>query len=151
MDNLLVGDELPNGGGQETAPLSYTDIFNKHFPYFLSIGMTPEQYWDGDCTLVKYYKEADNMRFERENTLAWLHGMYIYEALCDVAPVLMFSAKRGATVEKYSSEPYSFGKNAKEREQERKNEEKKAKAMAYMKAFMTQHNKKRKEDNKDGE
>ena len=68
--------------------------------------MTPEQYWDGDCTLVKYYRKAEEIRNEKRNQELWLQGMYIYEALCDVSPVLHAFAKKGTKPSPYSAEPY---------------------------------------------
>ena len=38
--------------------------------------MTEEQYWDRDCLLVKYYREAEELRNEKLNQQAWLQGMY---------------------------------------------------------------------------
>ena len=42
-----------SGGVTATAPLhSYGEKFEELFPYYLSLGMTEEQYWDKDCRLV---------------------------------------------------------------------------------------------------
>jgi hypothetical protein len=30
--------------------------------------MTPEQYWDGDPALAKYYRKADEIKRKRQNT-----------------------------------------------------------------------------------
>lgn len=50
------------------------------------MGVTAEQYWDGDFTLLSAYK--DSYRFslqqqtEFENWKAWINGRYVYEGLC---------------------------------------------------------------------
>ena len=72
------------------------------------MGMTCEQFWDQDCQLVVPYRRAYRIRQEQENRFAWLQGMYIYEALCDVAPVLHAFAKQGTKVRPYSEKPYAF-------------------------------------------
>lgn len=48
---------------------------------------------------------------ERTNAESHLMGMYIYEALCDVSPILHAFAKNGAKPIEYRTEPYPlFGK-----------------------------------------
>jgi hypothetical protein len=61
-------------GGGRSAPFSnsYTTAFYDQFPYYLAIGMTPEQYWDGDPMLAKYYRKADEINRKRQNTDLWL-------------------------------------------------------------------------------
>lgn len=71
--------------------------------------MTVEQYWDGDCVLVKYYREADKKRFERKNYEAWVQGKYFYDALTRVSPILNAFAKKGTKAEPYLTEPYPIG------------------------------------------
>lgn len=124
--------------GGQSAPFlnSYTTTFYDQFPYYLSIGMTPEQYWDGDPALAKYYREADELRRKRRNEELWLQGMYIYDALCDVAPVLHSFAKRGTKPRPYPDHPYAL--TIREREDERKLREarEREKARRYMEAKM---------------
>ena len=80
--------------------------------------MTYEQYWDGDTDAHKYYKRAYKLKVEDENRNAWLSGMYIYEALVDVSPLLRaFSKAKSASP--YRSEPIELWKSADERAQER--------------------------------
>lgn len=70
--------------------------------------MTYEQYWDKDCSLVKSYREAHKLKMQRQNEFAWLQGMYIYEALCDVSPIFRDTAKKGTKPIEYSSRPYAI-------------------------------------------
>ena len=56
--------------------------------------MTFEQYWEQDCLLVKYYREAEEIRRERKNQEMWLQGMYYYDALMRVSPILRAFAKK---------------------------------------------------------
>ncbi len=115
----MVSDSLSFGGGEssnDSAPsISYTKQFYSHLPFYLSIGMTYEQYWNEDCCLVKYYREAFKLQRERDNERLWLQGMYVYEALCDVSPVLRAFAKKGTKPIEYSTQPYAITKEEIER------------------------------------
>ena len=139
---MVTSSESVEGDGQ-SVPFSnsYTTKFYAVFPYYLSIGMTPEQYWAGDALLVKYYRQADELRRQRKNQELWLQGMYIYEALCDVSPVFHAFAKKGTKPAPYSDHPYSI--TTKEREDEQKLREKRErdKAIRYMEAQMAKLNK----------
>ena len=85
-------------------------MFEEAFPYYLALGMTYEQFWEQDSDLVKYYRKAQEIRFEEQNRLAWLQGMYVYEAIADIAPILHAFAKKGTKARKYSEKPYEFKK-----------------------------------------
>ena len=131
------------GRGRNSSPphFTYTDKFYELFPYYLSIGMTPEQYWDGDCTLVKYYRQAEEMRTERRNQELWLQGMYIYEAICDVAPVLHAFAKKGTKPHPYPSKPYAISEKQIREEREEKERKIAEKGKRFMEAMMQSTNK----------
>jgi hypothetical protein len=115
------------------------------FPYYLSIGMTPEQYWDGDCTLVKYYRKAEELRNEKRNQELWLQGMYIYEAICDVSPILHAFAKKGAKPHPYPTKPYAISEKQIRQEREEKERKLAEKGKRFMEAMMLSTNKRFKE------
>lgn len=111
MDGDLVSEPPPsreNGGASESyAPVkTYTERFWEAFPFFLSIGMTAEQFWEQDCCLTKYYRKAFELQQDRKNEELWLQGMYIYEALGDVSPLLHAFAKPGTKAHPYPDKPY---------------------------------------------
>ena len=149
MDSELVSSSLSatEGSGQEGSlpHFTYTERFEEIFPYDLSIGMTYEQYWYGDCTLVKYYRKAEELRNEKRNQELWLQGMYIYEAICDVSPILHAFAKKGTKPVPYPSRPYAI--NEKQIKQEREEKERKLveKGKRFMEAMMQSTNKRFKE------
>ena len=124
MDGKLVSGSLSVIEGSEhdtRSPfLTYTEQFYEVFPYYLSIGMTAEQFWDGDADLPKYYRQADEMRVERKNQELWLQGLYVYEALCDVAPILQSMAKKGTKAHPYAEKPYAITEKQRKREIEEK-------------------------------
>lgn len=102
-------------------PLDFlTKTFNEQFPFYLSIGMTAEQYWDDDCTLVKHYRKAYELQNRRKNQELWLQGMYIYEALCNASPLLNPFSKEKKPLP-YPDRPYPLTKeDAIKEEKERK-------------------------------
>lgn len=124
---------------------TYTEKFYEQFPYYLSIGMTYDQYWNDDCDLVKYYRQAEEIRNERKNQELWLQGLYVYEAICDVSPVIHAFAKKGTKPIPYVPKPYPL--NAKQRIQEEEEKERKIaeKGKKIMESFMCANNKRFKE------
>lgn len=103
--------------------------------------MTPEQYWDGDPMLAKYYRKADEIRKERLNEELWFQGMYIYEALCDVSPVLRAFAKNGTKPHPYSEKPYSITEKQRARDEIIKEQKRIDKGKRFMEALMKSNNK----------
>ena len=103
--------------------------------------MTPEQYWDGDPSLPKYYRKSYELQRKRENEYLWLQGMYIYEALCDVSPILQAFAKKGTKAHPYSDHPYSITSDDRKEEQKRKEQLEREKDKQYMLAKMESINK----------
>lgn len=140
-----MDDELVKSSSSEDGSVldktTYTEQFNKLFPYYLSIGMTEEQYWDRDCLLVKFYREAEELRKERMNQQAWLQGMYFYDALSRISPVLHAFAKRGTKAKPYVEEAYPITKKSSEQSQSKKEKSVEQKGLAFMQAFMVQNNK----------
>ena len=114
--------------------------------------MTYEQYWDGDCQLVKYYRKAHEMQQDRRNQELWLLGLYVYEAVSDLAPILHAFAKSGTKPHPYPNEPFPRTakevRERKERDERKKFEQHRARLAAWkdsVNALM-----KRKEDARDG-
>lgn len=137
MGSELVSDSpTPEGGDSgRVAALSYTEVFYKHLPYYLSIGMPYELFWNGDCRLTESYRRAEEIKLRKKNQDLWLQGMYIYEALCDVSPVLQAFAKKGTKPTPYSSEPYAITeqqiRERREREERLRYEKTKAKMASW--------------------
>lgn len=122
-DKLLSCLPSQGGEGKPSPPLSYTEVFEEQFPYYLSIGMTPDLYWNGDPTLCKAYRKADILRQERINHEKWLQGAYIYEALCQASPLLNGMSKRTKPFP-YPKKPYDLKLPTKKKtEIEKENEE----------------------------
>lgn len=99
-----MGRELVTGASPESGETP-GEVFERMLPTYMAFGMTPDEYWNGDCMLAKAYREADEIRQRRRNQELWLQGMYVYEAILDCAPLLNAFSKRPKP-QPYSSEPY---------------------------------------------
>lgn len=115
---------------------TYTEQFYEVFPFYLSIGMTPNQFWNDDPMLAKYYRQAHSLELERKNQELWLQGLYVYEALCDVAPILQAMAKKGTKPHPYPEKPYPITENQRKRNEEEKEKEVAMRGKRLMEKFM---------------
>lgn len=112
--------------------------------------MTYDQFWNDDPTLVIYYRKADEMKIERRNQELWLQGLYVYEALCDVAPMLHAMAKKGTKARPYPEQPYAITEKQRRREIEEKERRVANKGKRMMEMFMRASNKQFKEESQSG-
>lgn len=143
MVSDLLSSTEGSGGVTATAPLkTYNEKFQELFPYYLSIGMTEEQYWDRDSTLVVAYRKAEELKTNRKNQEMWLQGAYVYEALCRVSPLLHAFAKKGTKPVPYIAEPFAITEKQAEYRQEEKEKKNFDKGKTMMEGFMIRHNKK---------
>ena len=141
---MVSGSLSVNGESEQNVHspfLTYTEKFYEVFPYYLSIGMTYEQFWEGDPYLAKYYRQADELRVERRNQEMWLQGLYVYEAMCDVAPILHAMAKKGTKARPYPEQPYAITEKQRRREIEEKERAVANKGKKMMEMFMQRNNK----------
>ena len=132
-----MGCELLNEEAT-TQDKSHTEIFEECFPFYLAIGMSYEQYWEGDPKLTQYYRKAYLIKQEEINNNAWLQGMYIYDAMSTA----LFNALRGLGKSKppakdYAKQPYELKNRVKsEVEKAREIEIEQEKAAAWMENFV---------------
>jgi hypothetical protein len=95
----------------------------------MAMGMTYEQFWDGDVWLVKAYRQADVIRRRRKNEELWLEGVYMAEALSATVGNMFSKGNK----HQYPSEPIPI---TAEEQKARREREEKAK-MERMKAAFT--------------
>lgn len=133
-------------GEEQSSPLSYKEIFRKVFPYYLSIGMTPAEFWDGDCELVKFYREAHELKKEQKNQELWLQGLYIYEAIANLSPMLKAFVKNPKP-KPYPEKPYPLTKGGLEEQKEKEHEQAKTAQFDKMKQWMQAVNRKMEKKN----
>lgn len=146
MDSELVsGSESVSGrdGGlsRSSRPSTYSEQFERLFPFYLALGMTYELYWDMDSTLVKAYRKAHELKQELDNQNLWLQGMYFYEAMCCVAPILRAFSKAKKPIA-YRSQPYTLETPFSKAKAEQQKQNNDLKAKSVMESFMVQFNRK---------
>ena len=108
-------DNEGGGGSGRTSPLRYGDLFDEVCPWYMSIGMSYSDFWDGDCDMAKFYREKFEIERERKNTELWIEGMYIYEALLDASPVFRDFTKHAKPLP-YRERPVALTKREKKRD-----------------------------------
>lgn len=142
MDDKLTAISSSNGiGGGEGSPKTPTtsrELFAKVFPAYLAMGMTYDEFYNQDHELVIAYRKASEMKREKENADMWLQGLYVYQAVARVAPLLIPFAKH-PKAEPYLDKPIPLTKEKAEKESKQAVEDK---GIAYMKAKMIEINKK---------
>lgn len=121
-----------------TQEKTHTEIFEECFPFYLAIGMSFAEYWEGDPILAQYYRKAYRVKQEEINNNAWLQGMYIYDAISTA----LHNALRGFGKQKppakdYAKQPYElYKKNKTEQEKAKEVEIEQEKAAAWMENFV---------------
>lgn len=106
-------DSLVLNKTKQVEHIFLTKQFEEICPYFISIGMTYEQFWYEDVSITKYYQKAFEIKEKREakkeKWTIWEQGLYIYEALCNVSPILRAFSKAKKPLP-YTSKPYNIDK-----------------------------------------
>lgn len=132
------------GDGNSDIPAlgSCRELFDRVFPQYLALGMTYDEFYCKDHTLVIAYREAYKRKREEENQRLWLAGAYVYQALCRVSPLLIpFNSHPKA--EPYLDKPFPLGYDDNENNKPDKTPESEAvidKGLAYMKSQMEKFN-----------
>jgi hypothetical protein len=132
-----VGDELLTEANP-TQSKTNTEIFEECFPFYLAIGMSSAEYWEGDPSLARYYRKAYRIKQDEINNNAWLQGLYIYDAVSTA----LHNALRGMSKQKppakdYAKQPYDFHNKVKtEAEKAKEVEVEQEKAAAWMENFV---------------
>ena len=146
MDDKLTAISSSNGigrGGNGNAepPANSRKIFADMFPQYLAMGMSYDEYYKQDCELVIAYRKAEKMKRIKANEDMWRQGLYIYQAVSRVAPLLIPFAKK-PKAEPYLKEPIPMFEEEQHTEQAKKSAVDNDKGIAYMNAMMNVINKK---------
>ena len=75
------GGELAEKSDKSTSPQDCLDYLDKLCAYALSVGMTYEQYWFQEPSLIRYYVQAEKIKQRKINSSMWLQGLYVYQAI----------------------------------------------------------------------
>jgi hypothetical protein len=125
-----VGGELLN----PTQIKTYTEVFEESFPFYLAIGMSYAEYWEGDSSLTRAYRKAYQIKQEEINNNAWLQGLYVYDAVSTALHnALRGMGKSKPPAREYAKKPYEFkNKEKTEAEKAKEVEIEQQKAAAWM-------------------
>ena len=99
------------------------------FPYYLSIGMSYEQFWEQDPWLVAAYRRANELTRQRKSEEMWVQGLYDFHAFSTALSNLNFG-KTKKKPNKYMEEPIRVIPYTEE-EQQAKAEVERQKAIDY--------------------
>ena len=144
-----MGDRLTEQEqSKQTSLTPYGDMLDELFPHYLLMGMTPEQYWDGEYGLKIAYRKAYRMRMENEQRITdrnnWYMGQYIIAAI-QATPLIVpgVNMKKGASLPVYPDKPFfeRYEEQKKEEVRKQKEEDQSKLAMAMFQAFASKFNK----------
>lgn len=145
MDGELTAQPSSNGEGNggegesPDTPDTCREIIDKAFPSYLAMGMTYDEFYNKDHTLVIAYRKAFELKRNEQNQNLWLLGAYVYQAIARVSPLFNPFSKHPKP-ESYLDKPFPVYEH-----EEGKNAKSKAvadKGLAYMQAQMIKFNKK---------
>ena len=128
MDEELVSthSSVKRGGASERP----SSLFAYLCPFYMSYGMSYEDFWFGELDLAKYYREKHDLELTEKNQELWLQGRYFLDAL---ACIMSKDAK-------YPEEPYPM---TAEEQKERKERDAYLNMQRYMAQFMQINNSKK--------
>ena len=132
-----MGSELLKEGAT-TQKKTNAEILEECFPFYLAIGMSYAEYWEGDSKLAQYYRKAYRIKQDEINNNAWLQGMYIYDAVSTALHnALRGFGKNKPPAKDYAKQPYQFNNKVKtEYEKAKEIETEQGKAAAWMENFV---------------
>lgn len=132
------------GFDTSSLPYKFTSYFEQLCPYYISLGMTYDDFWNGDCAMAKAYRKAHDMKLEEMNFSLWLQGKYFYDALCCVAPIFRAFSKAKKPVN-YHEYPFILKTDFSEMRKKQQESESDKKARQMLEAFAANFNQKFKE------
>lgn len=152
-----MGNRLTEKEPEQT-DTPYGDIFDQLFPQFLVMGMSPEEYWDGESSLKSAYRKAYEIRMETEQKLMdrnnWYMAQYMIKVL-QCVPLLVggLNVKGSTQLPDFPEKPFFELMEAQKKEETRKKqkEDQTMLAMAMFQAGIEKFNRnllKRQEEEK---
>ena len=73
----------------------------------MALGMSYDDYWNGDVRATRAFLEAEKLRRKRFNEKAHVMGAYVYEAMCDASPLFLDLNKKRKPIP-YRKEPFGM-------------------------------------------
>ena len=142
-----MGDRLTDEENPQQTERPVWHIFDELFPHYLLMGMTPEQYWDGESSNYPAYRKAYQLRMENQQKMDdirdWYMGQYFIKALQAVPLFVAGLNTKGVELPAYPEKPFLQQQEEQKREEVRKKREEDQMnlAMAMFQSFVAQANK----------
>lgn len=101
-------------------------------PYYLAIGMSSTEFWDGEPWLVGVYRKAHELRTQQRNQEMWVQGIYNFRAFRSVIETFTYGmgGGKGSKPSEYPKEPIPFT----EGEQKAATERNKQRTLAWVRS-----------------
>lgn len=116
------------------------EVFEEACPQYLAMGMSYEQFWDGEADMVISYRKAYELKQQEVNNNAWLQGLYIWKAL-QCAPLFVNGfVPKGAKIEPYFDKPIDFTPPEKKRKPISEREQRKQQAISHVEQLAARFN-----------
>lgn len=134
---------------EEPEDKSAESYFVEMEPYYLSIGMSHDQYWDDEPWIAEVYRKAHNLKIESRNQELWLQGLYIHNAFNVVMANFGrgLSGKKSAKAEQYIEKPIRITPLS-DAEKKQKEKEDRLKVIAHFTKLQRQFEERQKKQNK---
>ena len=114
---------------------SFADYFEEWFPFYLNCGMTYDQYWNDDSSLVIPYFRKYTLWKDDQNFFSWLNGFYNFVAFSTALSNMNFDGKH-RTPNKYLEKPADIRPKTEE-EEDMERQAKLREAVARLNRFHT--------------
>lgn len=128
----------------DLATINLGEFFAENEPFYLSIGMSHEGYWNGEPSLARTTLRAFNLTQQREmqqlNYSNWLLGSYIESAVASVANNIL--GKENKYKSTYIDKPFPLFEEDKIIDEEKEKEEAKKKVEMWLRDVDRQLSKK---------
>lgn len=87
MEGKLLSDTFHDKEDtQKEEKLSPSKLFEKVCPYYMSIGVSYHDFWDGEFDICKYARKADEINQGNKNREQWWQAVYIFRMMLDASP-----------------------------------------------------------------
>lgn len=118
--------------GSKVESVSLTQIFEEQCPIYMSYGMSYDEFWFDSPYRAKFYREAKEIKSRQKDEELWLQGVYIYDALCRVSPILHAFSKSGTKPLPYLEKPFSHDNDDNKTEIDKEKEAENARLVAQV-------------------
>ena len=114
----MDGDAVKDEPSDKPKYTSLAEMFTDVCPFYMSLGMTYDQFWHCNTRVHKAYREAYKIKQRNDEFDRWRRGIYFYTAI-RCAPLIV-GFDKDAKPEPYPDRPLPLTqKEAEEQEQQR--------------------------------